>query len=219
MGTVREHRRANMLLLIERLPGVDKDKTQKAFAEKAGIPPAYVSQIAQEFREMGDKVARRIEKNFGLERGQMDSPNLGEFEIGPQVTQPRGAPIVGRAMLGEDGYFVEEEYPPGHGDGIVPHHSRDQNAYALRVVGESMAPAIKSGWLVVIEPNSQPVVGEYVHVLTKKGQHMIKQLLSMKRDTVSLTSVNGGAIITFKHDELEYVQCVGGIYPPSKRQL
>lgn len=220
MGTVTDHRRENFLALLakeELAEGKHGAKTR--FGARAKIDPSLVSQIANGTREIGTEIARRIEENMGLDRGQMDLPGLGRFQPGPEVGTGKGVPIVGRAMLGEDGYFVEEEYPAGHGDGIVPHPTTDKNAYSLRVVGESMAPAILSGWLIVVEPNATPVVGEYVHVMTKAGQHMIKKLLSNKRESVSVVSVNGGAIRTFQSDELEYVRYVGGIYPPSKRRL
>lgn len=220
MGTVRDHRRDNFRLLldqIEREGGKHGAKTR--FGLKAKMAPGLVSQIAQGFRQIGDELARRIEHHFGLERGQMDLPALGQFQPGPKVGALKGVPIVGSAMLGQDGYFVEEEHPPGYGDGFVPHPAADPNAYSLRVVGESMAPAILSGWLIVVEPNASPVVGEYVHVLTKTGQHMIKKLLSLKREAVALVSVNGGGIQTHHMAELEYVRYVGGIYPPSKRRL
>lgn len=215
MDTVRDTRRENLQLLLDRRAG----GTQIDFARLTGLNASYISQLAQNIRGMGGKTARTIEQALHLARGQMDLPNLGEFEPGPLVGESKGVPIVGRAMLGEDGYFVEEEYPAGHGDGFVPHPTNDKNAYSLRVVGESMAPAILSGWLIVVEPNGTPVVGEYVHVLTKSGQHMIKKLLSMKRESVSVVSINGGAIATFSNADLEYVRYVGGIYPPSKRRL
>lgn len=216
MGTVSDYRRANMLLLIERMPG----KTQKAFADKADIVPAYVSQLAQS-RGMGDEIARRIETKFGLQRGQMDRPNLGEFDPGPEVARSTGVPIVGRAALleGENGYFVEEDYPAGHGDGFIDHPAKDPNAYSLRVVGDSMTPAIRSGWIVVVEPNLSPIVGEYVHALTKKGQHMIKEFLHQKEGSVVLNSINGNKRLTIALDDLEYVRPVTGLYPPSKRRL
>lgn len=220
MGTVRDHRRENFLFLLRGMEEqYGKHGAKRRFAEKAKMAPSLVSQIAQDFRQVGDEIARRIEQNFGLERGQMDLPGLGNFQEGPAVGVSKGVPIVGRAMLGQDGYFVEEEHPPGYGDGSVPHPTGDPNAYSLRVVGESMAPAILSGWLIVVEPSSAPVAGEYVHVLTKAGQHMIKKLLSLKRDSCSVVSVNGGAIATFQMGDLEYIRYVGGIYPPSKRRL
>lgn len=71
MGTVRDYRRSNMQL-IEHMP------SQAAFEDKVGMARSYASQIAQKTREMGDKTARKIEQAFGLDRGQMDRPNLGD---------------------------------------------------------------------------------------------------------------------------------------------
>lgn len=220
MGTAAETRYENfMALLHEEELARGKHGAKARFGEKTQTGASIVSQIASKHRGIGDEIARRVEQAHGLQRGQMDLPGLGKFQPGPEVTEPKGVPIVGRAMLGQDGYFVEEEHPPGYGDGVVPHPTSDKNAYSLRVQGESMAPAILSGWLIVVEPSTAPVVGEYVHILTKSGQHMIKQLLSLKGDSCSVMSVNGGAIWSFAMGDLEYIRYVGGIYPPSKRRL
>lgn len=220
MGTAAETRYENFMALLHREEqDGGKHGAKVRFGEKTQMSPSLVSQIASKHRGIGDEIARRLEQAYDLKRGQMDMPGLGSFQPGPSVGDPKGVPIVGRAMLGQDGYFVEEEHPTGYGDGVVPHPTSDKNAYSLRVQGESMAPAILSGWLIVVEPSTAPVVGEYVHILTKSGQHMIKKLLSLKRDSCSVVSINGGAIWSCPMSELEYVRYVGGIYPPSKRRL
>ncbi|MBT3046419.1 MAG: hypothetical protein AB2728_15295 [Candidatus Thiodiazotropha sp.] len=66
MVTIRTIRKANLLAQIARFG------SQRAFAEEAGLVPAHVSQMVTERRNMGDEVARRIEKNLNLADGYMD---------------------------------------------------------------------------------------------------------------------------------------------------
>lgn len=132
----------------------------------------------------------------------------------------RMVPVVGTAQLGEDGYWSELGYPPGNGDEGVRALTDDPNAYALKVRGDSMEPAIREGWYVVIEPNRSTTPGEYVLVQTAAGQSMVKELLWRRGDTVALMSVNGNGRITFHMDEIESISPVGPIFPPSSvRQL
>lgn len=151
--------------------------------------------------------------------GPMRDPDA--VEPGPDLSPVTAAPIVGRAALleGENGYFVEEGDPTGHGDGFIDHPTRDPNAYSLRVVGDSMVPAIRSGWFVVCEPNSPCRPGEYVHVLTKGGQHMVKELIFERETEITLLSINGNKRLTISRADLEYMHHIGGLYPPSKRRL
>ena len=84
-------------------------------------------------------------------------------------------PIIGSAQAGPDGYWDDLGHLE-HGDGFITASSKDPDAYALRVRGDSMAPAIKNGQIVVIEPSSPPHLGENVLVCTTDGLCMIKEL-------------------------------------------
>ena len=44
------------------------------FADAAGISTSYLSQIKTRTRNLGEKAARRIEINLGLETGKLDEP-------------------------------------------------------------------------------------------------------------------------------------------------
>lgn len=105
---------------------------------------------------------------------------------------PRGRriPVVGRAQLGDNGHFVELELPTGVGDGYIDLPSDDQNAYALLCVGDSMAPRIKHGEYVVIEPGREVQNGDEVLVKAADGRVMVKQYLYRRENRVHLHSVN-----------------------------
>ncbi|MEW8070667.1 MAG: hypothetical protein AB2826_09585 [Candidatus Thiodiazotropha sp.] len=66
MVNIRTIRKSNLLAQIDRFG------SQRAFAERAGLAPAHVSQMVTDRRNMGDEVARRIERNLDLADGYMD---------------------------------------------------------------------------------------------------------------------------------------------------
>ncbi|ANN66454.1 helix-turn-helix domain-containing protein [Bordetella bronchialis] len=127
-------------------------------------------------------------------------------------------PVVGIAQLGENGYYEQLEYPVGHGDGYLLHASRDPEAYVLQVRGDSMKPAIRNGWYVVVEPNGTPEPGEYVVVQLVDGRKMVKELLFQHARTgdVEVMSVNGEARISIPGSSVVSIQPVAAVMPPSK---
>jgi transcriptional regulator with XRE-family HTH domain len=144
----------------------------------------------------------------------VDEPNpeyVGRVEIFVPT------PVVGTAKVGEDGFFEELGYPVGQGDGFVEHNrNRDRGAYALRIRGDSMYPAIRNGWYVVIEPSGAPQEDEYVLIKLKDGRKMVKELRRRTRDTVIVESVNGGARMTIATDDIDEISPVANVLPPSK---
>jgi phage repressor protein C with HTH and peptisase S24 domain len=121
-------------------------------------------------------------------------------------------PVVGKAKLGDEGYFVELEYPVGHGDGYIDIPTNDPNAYALHCVGSSMLPRIKPGEYVVMEPNTEVRPGDEVLVRSADGRVMIKEWLYTRDDHVHLGSVNNNqpkiAIPVHEIDRMHYVAAI-----------
>lgn len=140
-----------------------------------------------------------------------------QFEPGPPITSPwRSIKIVGTAQMGSEGYWHALDVADGYVD--VP--SRDPGAYALRLKGNSMAPAIKSGWVAVIEPNGQLIPGEYVMVRLVDEECMLKELLYVNDEEVSLASVNDAYDRrTIPIEQVAQIHHVGAVCPPSKIRM
>lgn len=132
----------------------------------------------------------------------------------------RSVPVVGKAMLGVDGYFEELDYPVGHGEGVLNVTSRDNNAYGLRVVGHSMAPRIKHNEFVLIEPNHAYNSGDEVLVKTVKGQSMIKSFAYLRDGEYKFDSINAEyAPVILDASEVESIQYVGAIVKGSMFEM
>lgn len=188
-------------------------------------------------RGIGDSMARHIEKSLGLAEGWLDTTHLGasdQLKISDAVdlsvsrsdaTPPhiprsafRRVPVVGTASLGMDGFWTDLEYPRGHGDGYFEFPTTDTDAYVLQVRGNSMHPAIRSGWYVVIEPNRPPQMGEFVMVKLVDGRSTVKEYLWHRDGEYVLNAIATDQRIVIAEDEVEAIHHVGGILPPSGRQ-
>lgn len=197
--------------------------TQKALAEKAGVEQPVISQL-ETGKNLKSAFLATIASACGvnaiwLATGKGDMKPLpvepSNVEQGPKITSaPRKIIIVGTAQMGPDGYWCGID----GNEGWVETYSKDEDAYALRLKGDSMAPAIRNGWIAVCEPNHRLVPGEYVMVTTIDGQSMVKELLFETKDSVSLMSVNSayGERRSIPWEDIEKIHYVGNILAPSK---
>jgi phage repressor protein C with HTH and peptisase S24 domain len=161
--------------------------------------------------EAGMRSARRAARSAHGKRNSDD-----HLEPGGSAREAKPVPVVGTARLGTNGYYEELQYPPGHGDGQVDSYSTDEDAYALRVKGDSMHPAIRHGAFIVAEPSRPCVPGEYVVLALATGQKMVKELVIERADEVVVESVNGGDRLTVEKSNIEKMHPVAAIVPASK---
>ena len=123
-------------------------------------------------------------------------------------------PVVGRVQAGEDGLIHIDEYPAGYGDGYMIWWSRCDNAYALRIRGESMSPRYLPGEFVGVDPSADVTPSDEVIVLLKNGKRMIKRLLWRRDDQACFESVNKDfQNIVLDVDEIEKLHLVLGNIP------
>jgi phage repressor protein C with HTH and peptisase S24 domain len=122
-------------------------------------------------------------------------------------------PVIGKAMLGMDGFFEALDYPAGGGDGHLNVSSKDPHAYALRVVGNSMTPRIKNNEFVLVEPNHPYVNGDDVLVRTADGRAMIKEFVYLRDGQYRFDSYgNGFEPVYLAESEVALIHFVGGIF-------
>lgn len=128
----------------------------------------------------------------------------------PRMARP--VPVLGVAKLGNDGYYEELTTA----DGFVDGYSTDPDAYALLVKGDSMYPAIRHGFLVIVEPNGRCVPGEFVAIALHDGLKMVKELVIQRTGEIMVESVNGNHRRTIDRSEIAVLHPVTAVVSPSK---
>lgn len=226
--------------LAERIKEAMGEKSPADIARATGKTPGAVSQwLDGQTRSLKAETAALLESATGYRAGWIatgkgekrihaassipPSGNFGHptavFSDAGQVSRMARVAVVGTARMGDNGYYEEISSMPGAGDGTVLAQSDDPNAYALRVRGDSMFPAIRDGWYVVIEPGATPTPGEYVLIKLRNGQKMVKELILHRSDSITVVSVNGEKRRTIMADEIDPhygIQAVVSILAPSK---
>lgn len=123
-------------------------------------------------------------------------------------------PIVGTAKAGNNGFYDMDNTMDGYIEAI----SSDSDSFAIQVKGDSMEPAIRSGWYVWCEPSRPLVPGEFCWVALKSGERLLKELLFERPDMVALSSINPDyQRLNIMREDIEHISYVAGICPPSKK--
>jgi len=201
-----------------------------ALAKQLGVEPAVVRSLLEpDAPKLQLHHAVKLQEAYGyspkwLINGQGEQKLNGAIE--PELDEPtlpfdtfqipddafRKIPVRGMAQLGDNGHFVDVEYPVGHGDGYVFFPTKDPDAYALRCNGESMRPRVKHNEFVVVEPNTQIQNGDEVLVKSQDGRVMVKELAYVRDGIVHLSSVNERhGMLRIPQDQIERMHFVGGI--------
>lgn len=103
----------------------------------------------------------------------------------------RPVPLIGFAEAGGGGYFDDGGFPVGGGwDEIQFPNVDDDNAYALKVSGNSMEPLFRRGDVIIVSPSAQIRKGDRVVVKTKDGEVLAKELKRKNAKVVELASLN-----------------------------
>lgn len=212
---IKSIRKSNLERLIIEFLKRDRHTTKAGFAELCGISPAQLSQLLgrNSHRNVGDKVARKIEAAMDRPFGWLDIPHdiskdeVNELEYVGTV-RLGAVPVIGEAILGIDGMIDMLEIHAGW----LQIYSADKDAYGLKVKGDSMWPRIQSGEYVVIEPNTSVHSGDEVFVRTKDGHNMIKIMNKTRDGDFQFSSVNSDhRPITISPSDIEKIHYVSAI--------
>jgi len=100
-------------------------------------------------------------------------------------------PLIGMARAGGGGYFDDSGFPAGTGwEEVSCPGVRDENAYALRITGDSMEPVYREGDIIVVSPNSLARRGDRVVVRLADGEVLAKTLARRTERQIVLDSFN-----------------------------
>lgn len=137
-------------------------------------------------------------------------------EKGIVKTPIKYVPVKGSAQMGDNEYWLELDYMGNGGDGYLEVNNASDSAYVIRAVGDSMFPALRSGWYIVFDPKRDPCAGEYVHIVLRDGRNMIKEFVSCQHGIITVISVNGMERMSFNCEDVTVLNPFVEIQPPSR---
>lgn len=139
---------------------------------------SYLSQLINGKASFGEKAARRLERDYGMADGYLDSEGSAasessKAEAGSNVALvPMGTrriPLVSYVQAGTMTDIVDP-YPIGAAaDWLLTDLELGPNAFALTIKGDSMTPEFREGDNIVVDPAVQPLPGDFV--VAKNGEN------------------------------------------------
>ncbi len=104
----------------------------------------------------------------------------------------RAVPLLGFADAGAaDGYFDDRGFPTGERwQAIAFPAVNDGHAYALKISGDSMAPAYRDGDVIIVSPSAPIRRGDRVVVRTKSDEMTAYELKRKTAKSIELKSLN-----------------------------
>lgn len=147
--------------------------TQKDIADFLGVTPKAVSFYELEQREPSNEMLQKLAKKFNVSVDYL----LGGDEILNIATPPKPKgikiPVLGRVVAGIPIEAVTEiiDY-----EEIPASMAASGEYFALRVQGESMAPRIKEGDVVIVRKQETVENGEVAIVLVNGNEATIKEV-------------------------------------------
>ena len=199
--------------------------SQYDLQDKSGVPQSTIHRILKgEHKDPRSATLKKIAAALGTTEMELRTDNSQYQQISNIVNEnstpynvipiikAKNVPVVGKAQLGDNGHWCEIDYPTGHGDGYIAHATKDENAYALRCVGDSMKPRINNGEFVIVEPNTEAQPGDEVLVKSTDGRVLIKIYLYKRDGSLYLQSVNEAhPIIAIPLENVEKLHFISAI--------
>ena len=166
------------------------DMTPSAMARMAGLDPTSFNRSKRGSAEGGGH-ARWPSTESLAKLLEATGVNFSEFaaltEHAP-VRSPgkRGAPLIGLAQAGQDGFFDEAGLPVGAGWDEVAAPDLGEGLFALEVSGEELAPVYRDGDRLLVSPTVEPRKGDRVVARTSAGEVLVRELGRVTARTIEL---------------------------------
>lgn len=190
----------------ERLRELLREITAAELARRSGVAPSLITRYLYEpgakgAKNIGEENARKLEHGGGKGQGWLDkSPSSAgrenamaqptiQFARYPAATRRVEVPVrltVRPAPSGE--LTVESEIV----DGVVDVAHVGPNAFAVRINGDALYPAVKHGTYLVCDPDAAPVPGEPVLLTKTDGTVHLRELVFDKPSEITTLSLVGG---------------------------
>lgn len=186
------------------------DMTPSAMARMAGLDPTSFNRSKRGSAET-DGRARWPSTESLAKLLEATGVNFSEFaaltEQSPVRTPgARGAPLIGLAQAGQDGFFDEAGMPVGAGWDEVAAPDLGDGLFALEVTGNDLVPVYRDGDRLLVSPSQEPRKGDRVVARTTGGEVLVRELGRVTARTIELVALSrSGEPRLLSRDEVAWV--------------
>jgi len=186
------------------------DMTPSAMARMAGLDPTSFNRSKRGSAET-DGRARWPSTESLAKLLEATGVNFSEFAALTERTPvrtpgARGAPLIGLAQAGQDGFFDDAGMPVGAGWDEVAAPDLGEGLFALEVTGGDLAPVYRDGDRLLVSPSQEPRKGDRVVARTHAGEVLVRELGRVTARTLELVQLGrSGEPRLLSRDEVAWV--------------
>ena len=185
----KEIRRANLRLLAEQYGG------QRALADKADIVPSQLSHIIgmNPIRNLGEQLARKIERNLGLSTGFLDQPspvNLSEnaFPLETSIYLP----LIEVSVSSNSNSFELKKIADGAltKKWLLDNGVSSEKVFEYNFSDNNMSPNLIVNDRLIVDATQNEWVDANVFLVCMNGRLYVKRFFRLIGDEFRLSSDN-----------------------------
>jgi transcriptional regulator with XRE-family HTH domain len=141
-----ERRRNNLAKVIDLLIETQQFKTGKEICEHFGLSASYIAQLLNSKRQIGEKAARELEQQLGLDVFILDQSDELKVELSPTLEQ--GGLFQMQVLQQQAFTLIPIDSALSFNQDIF--HLQSQH-YAIQVAGRYYFPSLKPGWWLICD--------------------------------------------------------------------
>lgn len=190
-------------------------KTQGAFSQyllgKIPLNLEALIKISEALQVSPEEISPRLAEL--CRRPVTANASTGGLAEGADPTTSEGIPILGKTRGSSGGHWEELGYPAAYSEGVLEARSHDPEAYALLVEGDTMAPRIRAGEAILVEPLHRAQPGDEVVVRLKTGEMMVRVIVSRREGWITLDALaRDEARIVVREQEIVAMHFLAGAF-------
>ncbi|HOF18367.1 MAG TPA: S24 family peptidase [Phycisphaerae bacterium] len=166
---------------------------------------AHLARTPRDIRQEREMLQAEVAKLRGVLKELMAGPRAADGSLDldavarsldepsniTRITAGVAVPVINNVQAGYPQHFTDLDYPPSVADEYVRVADlHDPQAFAARVVGESMEPAYHEGDTVVFSPNLSPRGGDDCFVRFEDGETTFKRFYQDDPEAIRLQPLN-----------------------------
>lgn len=202
-----ELRRNNLAKVIDQLINSQRFKNGKEICEHFGLSAAYITQLLNSKRQIGEKAARDLEQQLGLESLILDRAQAPIIEV---ASSPVKMNLFQMQVVEQQAFKLKAIDSV---EGLLPWFKSEPQYYAIQVTGRYYFPSIKAGWWLVCDAQAVLQSSDLVCLYLINGLQLIVELISESQDSYQIQSLDESRMVSFQKSDVAKIHPVLAIVP------
>jgi len=205
-----ELRRNNLAKVIDQLIDSQQFKNGKEICEHFGLSAAYITQLLNSKRQIGEKAARELEQQLSLESLILDRAQAPVIEM---ASNPVKMTLFQMQVVEQQAFKMKAIDAV---ENLIPLLKFELQHYAIQVTGQYYFPSLKAGWWLVCDAQAVLQSSGLACLYLINGLQLIVELISESQDSYQIQSLDESRKVSFQKSDVAKIHPVIAIVPPQQ---